>query len=259
MGHRVSIVTVWFTGLLVGCGGVAADDPEGLSPVDRAEIPSITGDAQGARGEGRGLEGDTLAPSDASGPAAPRGETPWAPEDTNQGEPDALPGASEDAEADAGPAPLNCPGSFGCPCEDPSECFSGYCLEGADGELACTKVCEDTCPEGYLCAQVPGSSDVTFVCVVLDDQLCQPCASDEVCGNMGGVCLGVAEGAGRCGRGCLSDLDCPEGFGCQEAGVGAMQCVPSDGECPCIAETLGIVRACATEGALGTCLGEERC
>ena len=55
-------------------------------------------------------------------------------------------------------------GTFGAPCVNNSDCFSGWCVEGLEGFI-CTEGCGEACPEGYDCKGVAGTSDVAFLCM----------------------------------------------------------------------------------------------
>jgi hypothetical protein len=247
--YRSVIIALLFAWVLgPACGAEATLDPSTLEPVDVA-IENIVAPQRGTDA----TLGDTSQGEDTE--AGPR-----TPEDVGQpgAEDVAPPEDVDDSELPPVRAP-DCPGEFGCPCEQADDCYSGYCLPGPSGDLECSKTCEGECPPGYLCAQAPGASDVTFVCVAQDDPLCVSCASDDECGNMGGQCMLLSDGAQRCGRGCTLDADCPEGFNCSNNDGGEPQCTPLEASCPCIAETLGITQVCASASDLGICEGEEHC
>lgn len=83
---------------------------------------------------------------------------------------------------------LDCPlaGFFGDACGSPDDCESRLCVEGEDGETACSRTCDDVesfCPSGYLCDERDG----TKVCVTR--------ASDEGCSAAGGAGGGPAAAA----------------------------------------------------------------
>ncbi|HIN85959.1 MAG TPA: hypothetical protein EYN06_05710 [Myxococcales bacterium] len=156
-----------------------------------------------------------------------------------------------------------CPGGFECPCNEPNECDSGYCVPSNDGDM-CTKTCIDECPGGYVCKALVGSSDVTYLCMPKLDLLCAPCTEDKECGDLGGLCLKDSKGAGRCGRSCSEESSCPFGYACDsivsdDGEDWGSQCVPESGQCPCSELLFGITRDCTNENEFGTCVGEEMC
>lgn len=57
------------------------------------------------------------------------------------------------------------PPDFGEPCDNNSECTTGFCVEGPNG-FVCSKTCTEACPTGYSCKGITsGSVDLVFVCV----------------------------------------------------------------------------------------------
>ena len=75
-------------------------------------------------------------------------------------------GAGGTADGEDG---LDCvanPGGFGCPCDENTDCKSGYCVPSKQGVNLCTDVCIENCPDGFSCQLVTlGSADPTFLCV----------------------------------------------------------------------------------------------
>ncbi|MGB0592201.1 MAG: thrombospondin type 3 repeat-containing protein [Myxococcota bacterium] len=247
--HRCNFVAfLSVLALSTACGGVESSGTSSIGPAD-----TLIEDSSPSQRSGDAVAIDTVESTepDTQQPLGGDVEEPIS-EDVSP------PEDSADAELPPAPRP-DCPGEFGCPCEQAEDCYSGYCLPGPSGELECSKTCEGECPPGYLCAQAPGASDVTFVCVAEDDPICVSCTADEECGNMGGQCLLLSDGSQRCGRGCTLDTDCPEGFTCSDTGGEGAQCTPLEASCPCIAETVGITQLCTSDGDLGSCEGEERC
>ena len=160
-------------------------------------------------------------------------------------------------------------GAFGWPCDDGSDCLSGYCIETAEGK-ACTIGCQEECPEGFLCLQDAGSRpDVVFLCVPTHPRLCHPCFTDSDCqagGNdTGGLCVNHGPAGSFCGGACGDSLSCPGGYECLETDVPghgiAMQCLPLEGLCSCSATAiaLGAATQCYQANDLGTCGGERSC
>ncbi|MHA1741943.1 MAG: MopE-related protein [Candidatus Thorarchaeota archaeon] len=152
---------------------------------------------------------------------------------------------------------------IGQPCNDNSDCKGGYCIEGPDGKV-CTHSCVVDCPAGWICKGTTlFGSDVEFICVPMYWDLCNPCVSDEECGEEEDYCI-VVEGEGTfCGVHCMGDDDCPEGYLCLEVEVAsggvAKQCYPATQTCVCKASTKGLVKECVVENEYGTCVGEQTC
>ncbi|MGB0591224.1 MAG: thrombospondin type 3 repeat-containing protein [Myxococcota bacterium] len=247
------VCLVFLSGAMAACSGNATDTlGEGTSVTD----PSI------ASSDSEGDAEDAPTPFTEDGASTAEGDTNITPDEDAEGP---IQGTSDAGEgnSDTTEEALNCPGAFGCPCEDGDECFSGYCLSDPAGEKSCTKTCEGSCPEGYVCLETEAASDVVFVCTPVDDPICRSCVNDDVCGNVGGRCIGATEDTpGQCGRSCLSEQDCPTGFTCDSVDVDGgneKQCVPQGSTCPCTAETSGITRACDNTSELGTCVGTQTC
>ena len=149
---------------------------------------------------------------------------------------------------------------FGSPCTDNSDCFSGYCVEGPEGNL-CTKLCEADCPTGFSCRAVGSETDAVFICLPEVQKVCTPCAVDYECGV--GACLGI-DGEGRCSYECESDDDCPgAGYVCatqpESDDPETRWCLPQSNSCWCTADTAGTPRSCSNFSEYGTCYGIETC
>ena len=160
-------------------------------------------------------------------------------------------------------------GAFGWPCDDGSDCLSGYCIETPDGK-ACTVGCQEECPEGFLCLQDAGSRpDVVFLCVPTHPRLCHPCFGDSDCqagGNdTGGLCVDQGPAGSFCGGLCGDSVACPAEYECLEVDVPghgiAAQCLPVEGLCSCSATaiSLGAATECFETNDAGTCFGERSC
>ncbi len=158
-------------------------------------------------------------------------------------------------EVDAGPGLT----PFAGFCENNGDCATGWCIDASDGAY-CTRLCSDGCPEGWACKQDEGAIDPVALCVKTKSTLCQPCANDLACGDLGDRCLDI--GGGRfCGRDC-SLTPCPGGYTCEEVAIEggvSSQCVPLNGTCDCTAETAGTTKGCQLTNAEGTCFGEATC
>ena len=160
-------------------------------------------------------------------------------------------------------------GEFGWPCDDGSDCLSGYCVDAADGKI-CTSVCLEECPSGWECAQdMTSLPDVLFLCVPLHARRCMPCTSHQECwpgsNDLGARCVDYGSDGAFCGGGCSTNDDCPAGYSCDEVtvldGEAASQCVPESGKCECswLATELGAWTNCHTAEPLGECLGVREC
>jgi len=62
---------------------------------------------------------------------------------------------------------VSCEPGTGCfldPCEDGSDCLSGFCVDHM-GDLVCTIPCIEECPDGWECRQLLSfRPDVVFAC-----------------------------------------------------------------------------------------------
>jgi hypothetical protein len=91
--------------------------------------------------------------------------------------------APGDASGDV--APVSCeddPGSFGCPCQEPVDCDSGWCVPHM-GAWICTTPCDLGCEPGWTCTQM-GFGDVLFVCLSSFPHLCLPCEDSGDCRSL---------------------------------------------------------------------------
>ena len=123
-----------------------------------------------------------------------------------------------DAEEDADVSlPL---GDFKDPCKQPSDCKSGYCIEGPEGHI-CSKLCGygSDCGEGFDCSAITNTgSDRTFICTHEKTDLCKPCQQDKECDDQEDLCLTIGHHS-YCAKACIADLDsgldsCPENYHC---------------------------------------------
>ena len=97
------------------------------------------------------------------------------------------------------------------------------------------------------------------VCLVLPDNLCQPCSSDADCLVPSSKC--VTAGVEKfCGRNCAPDgpfgPDCPAGYTCQAVGD-SQQCVPASQSCVCGPDTVGLSRSCDVDSCIGLQVCQE--
>ena len=80
-------------------------------------------------------------------------------------------GDSSSSQADASAVPDVGPSThgFGWPCVSDEECHSGYCLQPDDGDTGfCSQLCQQDCPDGYLCQNQPKFGPVVLLCVPLE-------------------------------------------------------------------------------------------
>ena len=163
----------------------------------------------------------------------------------------------------------SCP-DCGTPCDDDSECFSGWCVEGPDGDI-CTKTCEADCPPGMSCQGVnTGASEITYICVPEHIYYCRPCTSQSECtppllDTSPHRCLEHSGGAGSfCATACSTTADCPAGGVCMVvdvAGESLQLCQPADEVCSCNAAAIsvGATTTCSVSGGFGVCEGQRSC
>lgn len=121
-------------------------------------------------------------------------------------------------------------GGFGDPCTSDTECLSGLCYDGT-----CNRACDFDCPDGYACRTVQIAGNDARLCVPAVDALCEPCQTDEECGDDSDACVQLTGGK-FCARDCFHDATvCPAGFSCQILGTGPeaprRQCLPISGVC----------------------------
>lgn len=166
------------------------------------------------------------------------------------------------------------PGEFGYPCTDSTDCFSGLCLETANGKQ-CTTTCTTTCPAGYACSeQKTATGDTLFLCASKFKFLCDPCTKNEDCndqGQAGNICIpfGKEGSVGSfCGAKCnpAAASDCPSGYSCNSvtdpvSGAKSSQCQRDDATCTCspLATEAARQTTCKESNVTGTCLGQRSC
>jgi len=228
--------------VVAACGSAA--EPEGdAQPTDQVllDLPDVA------------LE-DTAQPDQAKPPVEVAEPSEEAVEDTGD----------EDAE------PPRCvdTGSFGCDCITGADCKSGYCVNTAEGKI-CTQFCVDSCPEGFLCEDVStGGSDPVYLCMPAYLNICKPCKANGECYDLndnGDRCIDFGSTGAFCGRKCLNDDHCPDGYQCAEVptidGKSAMQCLPISGSCECNDYFIvgGFTTRCVRANGYGTCYGERFC
>ena len=160
------------------------------------------------------------------------------------------------------------PGSFGAPCQVNGDCDSAYCIPGPSGKI-CTKLCIDSCPDGFQCAGTGATGDVTFICIPRWQHLCDPCTSDAACVDpllgAGAQCLDYGADGAYCGTSCVKESDCPSGYACgAETGPGGKvigQCRRTSGLCACSASAMAgkLATTCGHTSPFGVCKGVRGC
>ncbi len=186
-------------------------------------------------------------------------------------------------------AGANCPGGEGCECKDNSDCYSGFCIETANGHR-CAQLCDSdaSCPDGYKCTSVENTGgDTVYICVYKFPKLCMPCKEDSDCTASfvpeGAMCVawvpevdangqetgkfvpGYGNEGAFCGTPCENDGDCLAGYACKTikstSGAEAKQCVLTSGSCGCTpkASKLQAMGTCYSRNDFGTCTGTQQC
>jgi hypothetical protein len=175
-------------------------------------------------------------------------------------------GARMETAADA--AAFSCaePNGAGCPCQDGSDCSSGFCVFHA-GEKVCTYECIEDCPTGWTCTEMTGfGTDTVFLCASNAPALCLPCVHSNECASGGGKCVPYQGGSGAfCGSPCEATAECPPGYECTPGltaeGETAKQCIRDAGECACstYAERTGLGTWCTASNDWGSCQAWRSC
>ena len=210
---------------------------------------------------------DTVSPVDSAAAADAH--------DVHTSEPDTAHIVHVDGDASPDDGQGGAPGEFLHTCVDNDDCYSGYCIEAAQGSV-CTKPCQDnaSCPDGWSCSQVLGLGDPTFICIPIDLNVCRPCLTEGDCNTAGfatkGLCFDSGAAGMFCTRHCSEELVCPEDFGCVPEtpfgpdGPTFDLCIPlTDFEhtCTCtarfVASHAGTV--CYRETPDGSCEGDRIC
>ena len=161
------------------------------------------------------------------------------------------------------------PGEPGFSCQTGADCYSGFCIETAEGRQ-CTITCQDECPFGWECLpHQPSLPDEVYICAPILLDLCRPCTTNDECRlngvNAGQVCVDYGPAGLFCGEACTETTDCPWGYVCQEVtdvtGANSSQCVLQDGECECAQRDVdaGAWTECYRENEWGTCTGTRSC
>ncbi|MFT3707106.1 MAG: MopE-related protein [Archangium sp.] len=154
---------------------------------------------------------------------------------------------------------------FGQPCDAGTECASNFCVGGPVGAF-CTRLCDtlsdggnNDCPASYECKATPITGVLAPLCTVPQPLLCQTCTDDLDCGASGADRCVSMDGGSFCGRDCTFN-GCPSLYSCKEVAPNRRQCVPDGRTCDCVAETVGLQKACrGVPNAFGACPGNQIC
>jgi len=133
-------------------------------------------------------------------------------------------------DGDATVGPGACQGADDCASDEMCTC---------DGQ--CVPVAGNACSEDRNCGTPRWCNTCTKHCEQ-QAELCEPCTDSRGC-QEDGACLTFASGGTFCGRACVTAAGCPQGYDCDDVGVGEKQCVPKSGACD----------------ALGLCQSDSAC
>jgi hypothetical protein len=159
-------------------------------------------------------------------------------------------------------------GCFLDKCVQNSDCESGWCVEHM-GEGRCTKICQEDCPDGWMCVEVDWTyPDLLFACVSTAQSLCKPCKSSQDCAgeaDLPDFCVPFGTSGHFCGATCSPEIPCPAGFDCAWVvsleGVPSQQCVLTSGECPCTDRSISnrLSTRCESINEFGACMADRVC
>ncbi len=160
------------------------------------------------------------------------------------------------------------PEDFGKPCNQATDCASGWCVQNDVGKV-CSKTCTTDCDPGWTCNQVQSGVDTAFICMPKFLHLCEPCGASADCNENNGLdhkCVPFASGS-FCGAKCdPASSDCPANYACQQvldpdSGKNLFQCIPNSGQCTCSALAVANKAStpCNVKNIYGTCTGNRTC
>ncbi len=120
-----------------------------------------------------------------------------------------------------------CKATDDCPCNKDSDCESGVCIEGPDGNKVCGKPCGDKCPDDWECKNFSTADKAIFVCVPSAKPTCVP--AKEICDGEDNDCDGKTDET-FCddGNPCTDDVCDPK-----LAVNGSQGCTPVNINIPC--------------------------
>lgn len=170
--------------------------------------------------------------------------------------------AADEAGVDDADACIEGEGCFGDFCRLGEDCRSGLCVDHQGGR-ACTRTCNNDCPDGWTCDDTPAQGRI---CLSRAPVLCRPCGTDDDCrddaGRLG-TCVAQGPQGSFCGAGCDDLNPCPAGYDCSDRGVsqGGRTCVLSSGTCDCSAWAIeaSLGTPCSLANSFGTCAGRRVC
>ena len=229
--------------------GCSDDEP----PPPKADAGSLTDVADVA---------EVADVADATGPPVDAGQADAvAPSDAVTG--------ADTADAGVPDAGGDCPGGAGCPCQQPTDCKSTFCIESPAGWI-CPRMCADGCKADETCLDTTGpEGEAVAVCVPRWGRICNPCSHSLECGAVGikgAACVDRGDEGAFCGAPCAGAADCPAGFNCQQAadvdGTKSKQCVHATLACVCSQNAIndGLATKCqAPATGSGTCKGNRQC
>jgi hypothetical protein len=106
---------------------------------------------------------------------------------------------------------------FGHPCATNEDCEAGLCVETEKGS-ACTQICHDACPKGWLCPKADGRPDMPSLCQPSFPTLCMPCVKHSDCESKGGPggarCVTLGPNGSFCASDCAHS-ESPGGYTCE--------------------------------------------
>ena len=180
-----------------------------------------------------GGESVSSDPGDGDAAGAGDGSTDTASDDASGSDVPLLDDVDDDAAPDAGADDAETFGSFGDPCTSDDDCFSGFCIEGFDGDLICTDFCAGTCEDdNYECRLIENSGgDLVNICFPVYNDLCRECETNRQCSGLSNLCVELLDGQ-FCAQDCSNDGSCPDGFECTDLpNSDAQQCLPVTRQC----------------------------
>ncbi len=143
-----------------------------------------------------------------------------------------------------------CVVSVGRICSGADDCIGGFCMENYQ-EKYCTQLCnyDLDCPPGYFCSKIGENKlcvkSIYSRTICSTDTECRPCGmcinglcelstfcvvtlceDDSDCGSCRVCKDGKCEPIERCGRSCMSDMDCDSNQICDRDYQGRLACIP---------------------------------
>ncbi len=160
--------------------------------------------------------------------------------------------------------------NYGAPCEDDSDCDSGFCVQTTEGKI-CGQTCLENCPEGFDCVDASGAiPEPYYVCVPHALPLCMPCLEDADCEDPFGVtelkCANYGDDGSFCATLCELGYQCPDDYACKDvqnhSGKTYGACIKQGDGCECnqyFMETGSATACTGEENDHGACAGQRVC